>query len=69
MYTPDIYLLNGAGYVARTSWLQETQSFMHDETVASPMPRDRSVDVDTSLDLALVWVLLSAFQATEELRQ
>lgn len=45
------YALNGAVYVAKTGWLLEQRSFLSDETVAYEMPAERSVDIDTSLDL------------------
>jgi N-acylneuraminate cytidylyltransferase len=57
---PDVYVLNGAVYVARTSWLRETRSFLHDETVASPMPREGSVDVDDELDARVAEMTLQS---------
>lgn len=45
------YVLNGAVYAARVSWLKTMKSFLTDETRATIMPRSRSVDIDTELDL------------------
>lgn len=47
------YVLNGAVYVARTNWLREKKIFVTDCTQFHLMPKKRSVDVDTELDL--VW--------------
>ncbi len=51
---PDAWCLNGAVYVARADWLREQRSFLSVETVAYPMPADRSIDIDTPDDLAKV---------------
>jgi CMP-N,N'-diacetyllegionaminic acid synthase len=56
---PKVYILNGAVYVARTAWLQQHRTFLTAETVAHIMPRERSVDVDTELDLKICQLLLS----------
>lgn len=50
---PQVYILNGAVYVARTAWLQQQRTFMTAETVAYIMPRGRSQDVDTEVDLKI----------------
>ncbi|TKI58592.1 acylneuraminate cytidylyltransferase family protein [Brevibacillus antibioticus] len=55
---PDVYVLNGAVYVARTSWLKNTKSFLHEETIGYPMPKDRSVDVDTMMDILIIETIL-----------
>lgn len=52
--TPDVYTLNGAVYVAETDWLQTTRSFLGPKTVGYLMPKERSVDVDTPLDILIV---------------
>lgn len=59
---PDVYILNGAVYVARTNWLRETRSFLHDDTVASPMPQERSVDVDDELDARVAETTLQSIK-------
>lgn len=48
---PQAYLLNGAVYVARCEWLRARRTFVTDETLAFVMPRERSLDIDTELDL------------------
>lgn len=50
---PDVYVLNGAVYVAEIGWLQQSGSFLSEQTVAYLMPVDRSVDIDSERDLAL----------------
>jgi N-acylneuraminate cytidylyltransferase len=56
---PKVYILNGAVYVARTAWLQQQRTFLTPETVAHIMPRERSLDVDTGLDLKICELLKS----------
>lgn len=51
---PEAFRLNGAVYVARSHWLQETRSFVTPETIGYEMPADRSVDIDTEADLRLI---------------
>ena len=48
------YVLNGAVYVADTSWLYEHTSFLHEETVAYVMPSERAVDIDDEMDMRVV---------------
>ncbi|WP_333871700.1 acylneuraminate cytidylyltransferase family protein [Desulforamulus putei] len=48
-----VYALNGAVYVACCDWLQEKRTFLAEETVAFVMPPERSLDVDTELDLQI----------------
>ncbi|TSE37302.1 CMP-N,N'-diacetyllegionaminic acid synthase [Tepidimonas fonticaldi] len=55
---PLLYALNGAVYVARADWLRRTRSFLTDETVAYVMPPERSIDIDTPLDLTIAACLL-----------
>ena len=59
----DVYILNGAVYVARTDWLKKTQTFVTPETLAYVMPAGRSLDVDTELDLKFFDALLEDAQA------
>ena len=47
---PVAYSLNGAVYLARTSWLQDSRSFLTSQTVALVMPAERSLDIDTLED-------------------
>lgn len=45
------YIVNGAIYIADTQWLAQNQKFISSDTVGYLMPRDRSLDIDTELDL------------------
>lgn len=55
---PQAYALNGAVYAAKTDWLVKQGSFFSSDTRAYIMPRERSIDVDTDLDLSLCEILL-----------
>lgn len=57
---PSAYAANGAVYVADVEWYRENQTFYGQETVAHVMPPERSVDVDTELDLMLVETIMEA---------
>jgi N-acylneuraminate cytidylyltransferase len=48
---PPVYVLNGAIYVARSSWLRKHRRFVGDGTVAHLMPAARSIDIDTHEDI------------------
>jgi CMP-N-acetylneuraminic acid synthetase len=54
----ETYAVNGAVYLVRTRTLIERQSFYGDRTYAYHMPRERSVDIDTVLDMKLAELLL-----------
>ncbi len=56
---PITYSVNGAVYVVRTAWFEETRSFIvPGETLGYPMPRERSMDIDHELDLFIADCLL-----------
>ena len=55
---PEYYHLNGALYLAAIDRLRELNSFFGPRTYAYVMPRERSVDIDTLLDLHLAEILL-----------
>lgn len=55
---PTLFALNGAVYVAVSSSLQISRSFVGENTVAYVMPAARSIDIDTEQDLALAACLL-----------
>ncbi|MBF0557360.1 MAG: acylneuraminate cytidylyltransferase family protein [Nitrospirae bacterium] len=55
---PKVFASNGAVYVANCSWLLKTKTFVTDETIAYIMPRERSQDIDTELDLRFCEFLL-----------
>lgn len=56
---PQVYILNGAIYVAEADFIRRHRSFITDETVTYLMPRERSLDLDTDLDLKICEILLS----------
>lgn len=60
---PSAYALNGAVYVAKTAWLQETRTFVTSDTVAYVMPRARSLDIDTELDFRILEELTEDMKA------
>lgn len=57
---PKVHVLNGAVYVAEIKMISRSQSFVDKDTVAYEMLRDRSVDIDTELDLRFADLLLSS---------
>lgn len=57
---PPVYALNGAVYVADCRWLQENRVFVTQATVAHRMPKARSLDIDTELDLRVCELLMQA---------
>jgi CMP-N,N'-diacetyllegionaminic acid synthase len=56
---PRSYAPTGAVYVAEVSWFREHMTFYAAETVGQVMPPERSIDVDTPLDLKLARALCS----------
>jgi CMP-N,N'-diacetyllegionaminic acid synthase len=48
------YMPNGAVEVAEIPWLKREQTFLTTEILGYVMPRERSIDVDSELDLWLV---------------
>ncbi len=50
---PKYYRLNGAIYVAFSDYLMKKRSFIAADTYAYIMPGERSVDIDTVLDLRI----------------
>lgn len=59
---PTTYVLNGAVFAARIPWLQQQRSFVGNNTVAHVMPRERSLDIDSPLDLQLCEAVYAAQQ-------
>jgi len=55
---PPVYAANGALYFARTEWLKQNRTFITPETLGYVMPRERSVDIDTTIDWKLAEMLL-----------
>ena len=50
---PPAYILNGAVYVAFCTWLLEHKTFVGEGTLGFVMPGERSLDIDTELDLKI----------------
>ncbi|NQX61916.1 cytidylyltransferase domain-containing protein [Paenibacillus qinlingensis] len=50
---PKSYVLNGALYVAKVEWLKEHKSFLRSETAGYLMTKERSIDIDTEMDLLI----------------
>jgi N-acylneuraminate cytidylyltransferase/CMP-N,N'-diacetyllegionaminic acid synthase len=50
---PEFHRLNGAVYVAKAGWLRKNRAFVGPRAYAYVMPAERSVDIDTELDLVL----------------
>jgi len=61
----DVYALNGAVYVARRDWLTRERSFVGAGTLAHVMPKERSVDIDSELDLLVADALLGSVRSDE----
>ena len=55
---PDAYSINGAIYLATRELLVENETFYSDRTYAHIMPPERSVDIDSELDLRLAELIL-----------
>jgi CMP-N,N'-diacetyllegionaminic acid synthase len=61
---PEAWCLNGAVYAARIPSFLRARSFLGAQTVAQPMPAERSPDIDTRDDLDRVERLLRAHAET-----
>ncbi|WP_411502683.1 cytidylyltransferase domain-containing protein [Brevibacillus centrosporus] len=57
---PDVYVLNGAVYVAQADWLYKSRSFVERDTIGYPMPKERSLDIDTKMDFLVIEELLKS---------
>lgn len=53
------FVLNGAIYVAATDRLRAARSFLVPGAIGYPMPAERSVDIDTTLDWRVAEMLLN----------
>ena len=47
---PDVYVLNGAIYIAEAAWLRQTRAFPTNDTVAHVLPLERALDIDSAAD-------------------
>jgi CMP-N,N'-diacetyllegionaminic acid synthase len=57
---PQTLVLNGAVYVADVGWFRQERTFLTSETLGHVMPGERSVDIDSELDLRFAATLLEA---------
>jgi N-acylneuraminate cytidylyltransferase/CMP-N,N'-diacetyllegionaminic acid synthase len=55
---PDVYAMNASVYVYDRNFLINTDTVHGERTKVSKMPRERSVDIDTPLDLRFVEFLM-----------
>jgi CMP-N,N'-diacetyllegionaminic acid synthase len=53
------YSLNGAIYIANIEWFKEKKSFLSNDTASFVMPIERSLDIDTVVDLKIARKLLT----------
>jgi N-acylneuraminate cytidylyltransferase len=56
---PPAWCLNGAVYAARCDWLRRERRFLGPDTVAQPMPAERSLDIDSAADLEQVRAIVA----------
>jgi len=59
---PVFYRLNGAIYLAYCNYIKKYRSFIGEKTFAYIMPRERSIDIDSEVDLNLAEVLIKIFK-------
>lgn len=57
---PSVYALNGAVYAVRVDALERERTFAPARTRPFVMPLERSIDIDTALDLRIAEALLAA---------
>ncbi len=60
---PKTYALNGAVFVAETAFLLDKRTLFDDNTVGCRMPSERSLDIDTELDLQIADFLAKKISA------
>ncbi len=57
---PDVFIVNGAVYIAEIEWFLKRKDFLSENTIAYEMPYERSLDIDTEFDFLYGEFLLSA---------
>lgn len=57
---PEVYVLNGAVYVAGTDWIERKRAFVTSRTIAYVMPRERSLDIDDQFDMEMFRLLVAS---------
>jgi len=55
---PPAYAVNGAVYVANVDWFCEHKTFIGPKTKAFVMPLEKSIDIDSAWDLAILRAIL-----------
>ena len=60
---PAVYQPNGAVYVARVDWYRRNLTFVGRDTVPYVMPPERSLEVDSALDMALISAIFTGNSA------
>ncbi|ALP52650.1 acylneuraminate cytidylyltransferase [Candidatus Tenderia electrophaga] len=63
---PRAWVLNGCVYAVRTPWFREHHRLIGKDTVGQPMPKERSLDIDTELDLQIAELMLRSSHSTRE---
>ncbi len=56
---PEVYTLNGAIYIAKSDWLHHKKTFVTADTLAYYMPKERSIDIDTEMDLICAQAIIT----------
>ncbi len=63
---PKYYRLNGAIYLAKWDYIKKYKDWFHHESYAFIMPQERSVDIDTEIDLAVAEYFLKKWGRCNE---
>lgn len=62
---PPAYILNGAIYIIKVDQFLISKSFVNDDTVGYEMSKERSIDIDCSLDFEKFLAYVAAHNITE----
>ena len=54
---PKVLIPTGAVFIAEADWFRENKSFYSPETMGFEIPKERSLDIDTEMDLRLFEVM------------
>lgn len=63
---PEVFLPNGAVYVSEREYLLNNRSFLADRTLGYSMPRERSIDIDTEMDLVFFEMMINRFKIADQ---
>lgn len=58
---PDVYLINGAMYIASRQFLMQEKSFISKDTLGFVMPAEKSVDIDNLKDWIYAEALMNKY--------